>query len=75
MQEVDRPLPKPPVEVGVTAHWLAIDGVQPAIPENTPLGQPAKRRRTAEAPPAVAAGEPGVMQAAATKGCCVLAAD
>lgn len=27
-------MPKPPTEVSVMAHWLAIDGVQPRIPEN-----------------------------------------
>ena len=57
-QETGRALPKPPLEVGVTAHWLAVDGVQPAIPENTPLGQPNKRRKTADPPAAVAAGVP-----------------
>ncbi|PKI77452.1 hypothetical protein CRG98_002058 [Punica granatum] len=31
---IDAPLPKAPLEAAVTAHWLAIEGVQPAIPEN-----------------------------------------
>ncbi|KAK2079320.1 hypothetical protein QBZ16_003011 [Prototheca wickerhamii] len=30
------PLPRPPVEVAVVPHWLAIDGKQPVIPENSP---------------------------------------
>lgn len=48
-------LPKPPIEVNLVPHWLAIEGVQPAIPENPmavppepkPLGAPygAKRPR------------------------------
>ncbi len=28
------PLPKAPLEVTFRAHWLAIEGVQPLIPEN-----------------------------------------
>ncbi|RPB18990.1 transcription initiation factor TFIID subunit D5 [Terfezia boudieri ATCC MYA-4762] len=31
---VNAPLPKVPREVSMTAHWLAIEGVQPAIPQN-----------------------------------------
>lgn len=30
-------MPKAPLDVSVTAHWLAIEGVQPAIPENAPV--------------------------------------
>lgn len=29
-------IPKLPQEVSIESHWLAIDGVQPAIPENPP---------------------------------------
>ncbi|TGZ82856.1 DUF1546-domain-containing protein [Ascodesmis nigricans] len=35
---INAPLPKVPREVTFTAHWLAIEGVQPAIPQNpTPM--------------------------------------
>ncbi|KAK9812628.1 hypothetical protein WJX72_000897 [[Myrmecia] bisecta] len=45
-QLLQPPLPRRPVEVGMVPHWLAVDGVQPAIPENAPLERPkAKRQR------------------------------
>ncbi|KXG37495.1 transcription initiation factor TFIID subunit 6-like [Sorghum bicolor] len=31
---IEAPLPKAPLDTSVVAHWLAIEGVQPAIPEN-----------------------------------------
>lgn len=31
---IEAPLPKAPLDAAVVAHWLAIEGVQPAIPEN-----------------------------------------
>ncbi|CAN6604542.1 transcription initiation factor TFIID subunit 6 [Trichomonascus vanleenenianus] len=31
---INQPLPKVPRAVSFTAHWLAIEGVQPAIPQN-----------------------------------------
>ncbi|KAL5804021.1 hypothetical protein ACOSQ3_030821 [Xanthoceras sorbifolium] len=34
---IEAPLPKAPLDTSVTTHWLAIEGVQPAIPENVPL--------------------------------------
>ena len=36
-QIVDAPLPKAPLDTSVVAHWLAVEGVQPAIPENAPV--------------------------------------
>lgn len=37
LQIVDAPLPKAPLDTSVVAHWLAVEGVQPAIPENAPV--------------------------------------
>ncbi|KAL6315097.1 hypothetical protein AAG906_035305 [Vitis piasezkii] len=34
---IEAPLPKTPLDTGVITHWLAIEGVQPAIPENAPI--------------------------------------
>ncbi|CAL5080646.1 unnamed protein product [Urochloa decumbens] len=34
---IEAPLPKAPLDTAVVAHWLAIEGVQPAIPENPPI--------------------------------------
>ncbi|XP_002168543.2 transcription initiation factor TFIID subunit 6 [Hydra vulgaris] len=33
---ISQNLPKIPLEVTIKSHWLAIDGIQPAIPENPP---------------------------------------
>lgn len=41
---INAPLPKVPREMSFTAHWLAVEGVQPSIPQN-PLADP----RSAEA--------------------------
>ncbi|EFJ13670.1 hypothetical protein SELMODRAFT_234732 [Selaginella moellendorffii] len=33
----EAPLTKAPLDTAVMAHWLAIEGIQPAIPENVPI--------------------------------------
>lgn len=45
MQLIETALPKLPRIPGVTAHWLAINGVQPDLPENTSAGPLPKKRR------------------------------
>ncbi|CAI5461316.1 unnamed protein product [Closterium sp. Yama58-4] len=41
-QVVEAGVPSAPADVSVAAHWLAVDGVQPATPENAPpAGMPA----------------------------------
>jgi transcription initiation factor TFIID subunit 6 len=37
VQIIEAPLPKAPLDSAVVAHWLAIEGIQPAIPENPPV--------------------------------------
>ncbi|KAL6975647.1 Transcription initiation factor TFIID subunit 6 [Sarracenia purpurea var. burkii] len=34
---IEAPLPKAPLDTSIVCHWLAIEGVQPAIPENAPV--------------------------------------
>ncbi len=47
-QVIGTSLPRAPVEVGLLPHWLLVNGVQPAIPENAALDRvrPKKRPRT-----------------------------
>ncbi|KAF1881799.1 hypothetical protein Lal_00014550 [Lupinus albus] len=42
---IEAPLPKAPLDTSVTSHWLAIEGVQPAIPENAPAEAPSEIRK------------------------------
>lgn len=37
MKVIEAPLPKAPLDTSLFCHWLAIEGVQPAIPENAPI--------------------------------------
>ncbi|KAL9264394.1 Transcription initiation factor TFIID subunit 6-like protein [Drosera capensis] len=34
---IEAPLPKAPLDTSIMCHWLAIEGIQPAIPENAPI--------------------------------------
>ncbi|CAH2033389.1 unnamed protein product [Thlaspi arvense] len=34
---IEAPLPNAPPDASITSHWLAIDGIQPSIPQNSPL--------------------------------------
>ncbi|CAL5343109.1 unnamed protein product [Camellia sinensis] len=34
---IEAPLPKAPLYTSIVCHWLAIEGVQPASPENAPV--------------------------------------
>lgn len=34
---IEAPLPKAPLDTAIVCHWLAIEGTQPAIPENAPM--------------------------------------
>uniref|UniRef100_A0A0R0J477 TATA box binding protein associated factor (TAF) histone-like fold domain-containing protein n=1 Tax=Glycine max TaxID=3847 RepID=A0A0R0J477_SOYBN len=43
---IEAPLPKAPLDTSITSHWLAIEGVQPAIPENAPVEAPSEIRKS-----------------------------
>lgn len=69
VQLIETPLPKLPREAGVAIHWLAINGVQPELPENTPVEQPpAKRQKKAAATAQKPAGQDAVAAGAGMPG-------
>lgn len=70
LQLISQPLPKVPRDVGITAHWLFINGQQPAVTENGPVEQPSAKRQKLEHKREVA---PTAKQAPASKGPAVLA--
>lgn len=46
---VSSPLPKLPCDVSLHSHWLAVDGVQPLVPENVPSLSLEEQRKQAVA--------------------------
>lgn len=46
---IGTPLPKLPCDTTLRAHWLAVEGVQPSIPENVPPASLEEQRKQATA--------------------------
>lgn len=47
---INAPLPKVPREVSFTAHWLAVEGVQPTIPQNPTQADQRNQELSAKGP-------------------------
>jgi hypothetical protein len=64
-QLIETALPKPPRIPGVTSHWLAINGVQPDVPENVSVGPLSQKRRQLLGPPGPGSSRMSNLQEAA----------